>query len=74
MNVSGRMASVFALQDWKDVGLTHTGMHGRTSGGTNLPVAEPGVTRWCESKSSDTGEGEVKSVNDVFFSGEYFET
>jgi len=35
-------------------------MRGMTSGGTNLPAAEPGMTRWFESKSSDTGEGEVK--------------
>ena len=70
MNVSGRMArqmaSVFALQDWKDVGLTHTGMHGRTSGGTNLPVAEAGVTGWFESKCSDTGEGAVKRLEHRF--------
>jgi len=47
------------------VGTAPTWMRGMTSGGTNLPAAEPCVTRWFESKSSDTGEGEVKSVNVV---------
>ena len=28
-----------------------------------MPAAEADVTRWFESKSSDTGEGAVKSVN-----------
>jgi len=49
-------------------------MSGMTSGGTNLPAAELGKTRWFESKSSDTGEGEVKSVNVVSILGEYFGT
>jgi len=35
-------------------------MRGRTSGGTNLPAEELGVTGWFKSKCSDTGEGEVK--------------
>ena len=51
MNVSGRIASVFALQDCKDVGITHTGMRGMTSGGTNLPTAEPGVTGRCGARA-----------------------
>jgi len=42
-------------REWKDVGITRTWLRGMTSGGTNLPAAEAGVTRWCESKSSDTG-------------------
>jgi len=33
-----------------------------TSGGTNLPAAELGMTRWFESKSSDTGKGAVKRI------------
>ena len=48
-----------------DVGIAPTWMRGMTSGGTNLPAAELGKTRWFESKCSDTGEGEVKSVNNV---------
>ena len=47
------------------VGKTPTWVRGMLSGGTNLPAAEPGMTRWFESKCSDTGEGEVKSVNNV---------
>jgi len=54
------------------VGKTQTWVRGMLSGGTNLPAAEPGMTRWFESKCSDTGEGEVKSVNDVSISrGKY---
>ena len=47
------------------VGKAQSWIYGMTSGGTNLPAAELGMTRWFESKSSDTGEGEVKSVNVV---------
>ena len=72
MNVSGRMASVFALQDWKDVGTTPTWVREMQSGGTNLPAAELGVTRWFESKCSDTGEGAVKKLEHRFkFQGKY---
>jgi len=47
-------------------------MRGRTSGGTNLPAAEAGVTGWFESKCSDTGEGAVKSLEHRFkFQGKY---
>jgi len=45
-----------------DVGIAPTWMSGMTSGGTNLPAAEPGMTRWFESKSSDTGEEAVKRL------------
>ena len=31
-------------REWKDVGITHSWMRGRTSGGTNLPTAKVGVT------------------------------
>jgi len=49
-------------------------MSGMQSGGTNLPAAELGMTRWFESKSSDTGEREVKSVNVVsFFRGIFWD-
>jgi len=47
-------------------------MRGRTSGGTNLPAAEAGVTGWFESKCSDTGEGAVKKREPRFkFQGKY---
>ena len=37
-----------------------------------MPAAEVGVTRWCESKCSDTGEGAVKSLEHRFkFQGKY---
>ena len=40
-------------------------MRGTLSGGTNLPAEELGMTRWCESKCSDTGEGAEKSLSNV---------
>ena len=42
------------------VGKAQSWIYGMTSGGTNLPAAELGMTGWFESKSSDTGEGAVK--------------
>ena len=51
-----------------DVGIAPTWIYGMTSGGTNLPATELGMTGWFESKSSDTGEGKVKSVNVVLIS------
>ena len=57
-----------------DVGIAPTWIYGMTSGGTNLPATELGMTRWFESKSSDTGEREVKSVNVVsFFRGIFWD-
>jgi len=54
------------------VGTAPTWIYGMTSGGTNLPAAELGMTGWFESKSSDTGEGAEKSLNDVSISrGKY---
>ena len=47
-------------------------MRGMTSGGTNLPAAERGVTGWFKSKCSDTGEGAVKKREPRFkFQGKY---
>ena len=51
--------------EMEGVGITHTWMHGRKSGGTNLPAAGAGVTGWLKSKCSDTGEGAVKSLSIV---------
>jgi len=69
MNVSGRKASVFALQDWKDVRI-----HSNVDAWNAVRWHElASCGGWCDGslwcKSSDTGEGEVKSVNDVFFQG-----
>jgi len=41
-------------------------MRGMLSDGTNLPAEEPGMTRWFESKSSDTGEEAVKRFEQRF--------
>ena len=56
------------------VGKAQSWIYGMTSGGTNLPAEEPGMTRWFKSKCSDTEEGEVKSVNDVSISRENIKT
>jgi len=37
-----------------------------TSGGTNLPAAEAGVTGWFKSKCSDTGEEAEKRFEQRF--------
>jgi len=50
------------LREWKDVGLTQAWVREMQSGGTNLPAAELGMTRWFKSKSSDTREEAVKRL------------
>jgi len=47
-------------REWKDVGITHSWMRGRTSGGTNLPAAKVGVTEslWCRNQNL-TGDPEL---------------
>ena len=48
------------------VGKAQSWIYGMTTGGTNLPAAEAGVTGWFKSKCSDTGEGAVKKRDPRF--------